>query len=359
VVNRYFDIPFSEVLEDSTHGIQTHTHLVTTAITDENGVTGVGYTYTVGNGGRSIWAFIEDDIKPYLIGQDADCIEKIWKSIYDKHYYIGRGGILSFALASVDIAVWDLRGRKLGIPLWKMAGGGEGCVKAYGGGVDLNLSVDDLCKHVQKYFDAGHRAVKIKVGKPNLQDDIDRVEGVRSYLGRDAVFMADANCKWTAAEAVRAAKAFEPYNLLWLEEPCSPDDLYGHTQISRQSSQAIALGENFRTVYEFERMLAYGHCDFPQPDPACIGGVTPFLKVAHIAEAHHLPVSTHGVQELSVSLLSGIANPGWLEIHSYYIERYTKNPVKVVNGVAAAPNTPGSGVEFVFEMMEPHEIKMI
>ena len=358
VTNRLFDLPLPEALEDSTHGRQTKAYVVTTEITDENGITGLGYTYTgEWGGGRAIWAFLEDNIKPFILGEDADCIEKIWKEAYDRLYYVGRGGALSFALASMDIALWDLRGKKLAMPLWKLIGGANGSTKAYIGGVDLHLSPEELVGHVKKFIDAGHRTVKIKVGKPLLQDDLQRVAAVREAIGNKMVFMADANCKWTASQAVRAAIEFQPYNLLWLEEPCNPDDLSGHKQVAEQTSQAIAVGENFRTIYEFQRMLHYGHVDYPTPDVSNIGGITPFLKVAHFAEAYHLPVSTHGVQELSVSLLSGIANPGYLEIHSYFIENWTKNRIKIVEGVATAPDTPGSGVDFCFDLMEKHEIK--
>jgi L-alanine-DL-glutamate epimerase-like enolase superfamily enzyme len=332
--------------------------LVITEITDENGVTGTGYTYTGGYGGRTILTLLEEEVKRDILGEDADCIEKIWKKVSSHLYYIGRGGVLSLALAAMDIALWDLRGKKLGIPLWKLAGGASGCTKAYMGGVDLNLPIPDLVRHIREHIDSGHRAIKIKVGKEFLQDDVERVAAVREVLGKKMTLMVDANCKWTAAEAIRAALEFEPYNLLWLEEPCDPDNLRGHKQIAEQTSQAIAMGENFRTIYEFERMLHYGHCDFPQPDISSLGGITPFLKAAHIAEAYHLPVCTHGVQELSVSLLSGIAYPGYLEIHSYFIENWTKNKIKVVDGLVKAPDIPGSGVEFRFDLLEQYEIKL-
>ena len=358
VTNRLFNLPLPEQVEDSTHGRQTRVFVATTEITDENGVTGVGYTFTGGWGaGRAIWALLEDNIKPFVIGVDADCIEKIWKEAYERMYYDSRGGLLSFALASLDIALWDLRGKKLGMPLWKLVGGANGWIKAYRGGVDLHLSPDELAKFVKGHLESGHNAVKIKIGKPLLSDDIERVAAVRQAIGENTVFMADANCKWTAAEAVKAAIAFEPYNLFWLEEPCSPDNLVAHKQIAQQTSQAIAAGENIRTIFEFERMLHYGHIDYPTIDVANIGGITPFLKIAHIAEAFHLPVSTHGAQELSVSLLSGIANPGYLEIHSFFIDNWTKNKIKVKEGIAVAPDIPGSGVDFCFGLMEKYEVK--
>jgi len=357
VENKYYLLPLKEPLGDSMHGIQTHVVLVTTEITVASGEKGLGYTYTGGPGGMAIWQMLESDFKPALLGRDADCIEAIWRDMYIKLHYVGRGGLIAFALACMDVALWDLKCLRAGLPLWKMIGGGSGQTKAYAGGVDLNFTVEHLLKSVQGYLDNGHKAVKIKVGKDNLWEDVERVAAVREYLGPDIVLMADANYKWTTSEAVAASNALAKFNLLWLEEPVDPDNIRGHRVLAEQGSTAIATGENFRNIYEFEHMFTYGHIDFPQPDVSNIGGITPFLKVAAMAAALQLNVSSHGMHELHVSVLSGLPNPAYLEIHSYPLDQYTTRPMVVTNGIAIPPDATGTGVVFRPELIDPHRVK--
>ena len=144
---------------------------------------------------------------------------------------------------------------------------------------------------------------------------------------------------------------------MWLEEPCNPDNLAGYRQVAQQGCMAIAAGENFHTVYEFAHMFDFGHCDYPQPDASNIGGITGWLKVAALAFAKEVPVSTHGMQELHVSLLSGVSNSGYLEIHSFPIEDYTTHPLEIKDGYAYPPDEPGTGVVFRFDLLAPYRIK--
>lgn len=354
IITEYYRIPLPEHMGDAKHGIHTHFELPIVKVILENGSEGVGYTYTGGVGGRAICNMIEHDLKSILIGKDASCVEKLWEEMNWKVHYVGRGGIASFAISAIDIALWDLRGKKAGEPLWKLLGGVSNSTKAYAGAIDLNFPMEKLLKNIQGYIDNGFLAVKIKLGKERLEEDIERVAAVRQLIGPDVVFMVDANMKWSIETAIKAAKQLRQFDILWLEEPTIPDDYNGYYRISKEGGLAIAAGENLHTIYEFQNMISRGNIDFPQPDASNIGGITGWLKVAQLAYAHNLPVCTHGMQELHVSLMSAMPNASYLEVHSFPIDRYTTRPLVIENGRAIAPNVPGTGVEFRWDLLREY-----
>jgi L-alanine-DL-glutamate epimerase-like enolase superfamily enzyme len=355
IITEYYRIPLPEEMGDAKHGIHTHFELPVVKIVLEDGSEGVGYTYTGGLGGRSICAMIEYDLKPFLLGKDASCVEKLWEDMNWKVHYVGRGGISSFAISAIDIALWDLRAKKANEPLWKLLGGASNSTKCYAGAIDLNFPKDKLLSNIQRYLDQGFHAVKIKLGQETLQEDIERVAAVRDLIGPDVVFMVDANMKWTLETAIKAAKVLQQYDVLWLEEPTIPDDYDGYKRISAEGGLAIAAGENLHTIYEFQNMITRGNIDFPQPDASNIGGITGWLKVANLAFAHNLPVCTHGMQELHVSLMSAMPHASYLEVHSFPIDLYTTRPLVIQNGRAVAPNTPGTGVEFRWDILKEYK----
>lgn len=355
VVTEYYRIPLPELMGDAKHGIHTHFELPIVKIILECGAEGVGYTYTGGFGGRAICNMIEHDLKPFLLGQDASCVEKLWEEMQWKIHYVGRGGIASFAISAIDIALWDLRAKKADEPLWKLLGGTSNSTKAYAGAIDLNFSMEKLLKNIEGYLNAGFHAVKIKLGQEYLKEDIERVAAVRNLIGPDIVFMVDANMKWSIETAIKAAKQLKPFDILWLEEPTIPDDYDGYHRISKEGGLAIAAGENLHTVYEFQNMISRGNIDFPQPDASNIGGITGWLKVAQLAYANNLPVCTHGMQELHVSLMSAMPHASYLEVHSFPIDKYTTRPLVIKNGRAIAPDTPGIGVEFRWDLLRQYK----
>ncbi|MFD2611455.1 mandelate racemase/muconate lactonizing enzyme family protein [Paenibacillus gansuensis] len=351
VITEYYRIPLPELMGDAKHGIHTHFELPVVKIILENGCEGVGYTYTGGVGGRAVCNMIEHDLKPFLIGKDASRVEHLWEEMNWKIHYVGRGGIASFAISAIDIALWDLRAKKAGEPLWKLLGGANSSTKAYAGAIDLNFPMEKLLTNIKGYIENGFSAVKIKLGQERLEEDIERVAAVRELIGPDVVFMVDANMKWSIETAVKAAKQLRQFDILWLEEPTIPEDYHGYSRISKEGGLAIAAGENLHTIYEFQNMISRGNIDFPQPDASNIGGITGWLKVAQLAYAHNLPVCTHGMQELHVSLMSAMPHASYLEVHSFPIDRYTARPLVIENGRAVAPDEPGSGVQFRWDLL--------
>jgi len=195
----------------------------------------------------------------------------------------------------------------------------------------------------------------MKVGREKLSEDISRVKAIRELIGPDIALMVDVNMQWSVDVAIRAARALQDYNIYWLEEPTIPDDVKGHARIAREGGLPIATGENLHSIYEFQSMIEYGCISFPEPDVSNIGGVTGWMRVARLAQANNLPVTSHGVHDLHVHLLSAVPNASYLEVHGFGLERFIENPLQIEDGNALAPDRPGHGVVFKWETLDEHK----
>ncbi len=348
----FYHVPLPVVLTDSTHGEMKYFELITVRITDSDGADGMGYTYTVGAGGSAIHDMIVRDLTPQLIGHAAGNIEALWQKMWWTLHYGGRGGQAASAISAVDIALWDLKAKRAGQPLYEALGGYDRNVPCYAGGIDLWLTLEELLAQTEGNLARGFRAIKMKVGRPKLSEDVARVQAMREHLGADFPLMADANMRWSADQAIQAARALQSCNLVWLEEPTIPDDIQGHARIVREGGVPIATGENFHTLHEFAHFMRAEALTYPEPDVTNCGGVTVFMKVAHLAESFNLPLTSHGAHDVTVHLLASAPNRSYLEAHGFGLDRYLAHPLQIVDGNAIAPDRPGHGVMFDWDGLE-------
>jgi len=311
---------------------------------DSDGASGTGYTYTIGTGGASVVALLKDTLLPALIGQDADRIDAIWSRLLFRTHATAVGAITSLALAAVDTALWDLRCRRSSLPLWKAAGGYRESTPLYtteGGW--LHLDTHQLVDDAVKMKEAGFGGAKLKIGREHVSEDSQRLAAVRDAVGPAFEIMTDANQSFTLSEAMRRASMLEEHGIAWLEEPLPADDVGSHVTLANSTSVPIAVGESMYSLSQFKDYLVRGAASIVQVDVARIGGITPWLKVAHLAEAHNVAVCPHFLMELHLPLVCATPNAKWLE-YIPQIDELTTTPMRIEEGRAYPSNDPGLGI---------------
>jgi L-alanine-DL-glutamate epimerase-like enolase superfamily enzyme len=322
----------------------------------DDGAQGVGYAYTIGTGGSSVVALLRDHLAPRLIGRDASQIEALWKDLFFHTHATAVGAITSLALAAVDTALWDLKCRRAGEPLWKVAGGAQARVPVYtteGGW--LHHSPQQLVDETVNAREQGFRGAKIKVGKPTIAEDMARLSAVRASVGDAFEIMVDANQAFTVAEARRRAHAYADLLLAWLEEPLPAEDLDGHVELARVATMPIAVGESLYHAAHFREYLERGACSIVQVDCARIGGITPWLKVAHLAETFNVAVCPHFLMELHVSLTAAVPNGAWVE-YIPQLDSITTSRMTMRDGYAVPPEAPGLGIDWDFAAIDKRAV---
>jgi L-alanine-DL-glutamate epimerase-like enolase superfamily enzyme len=321
-------------------------------ITDSDGATGAGYSYTIGTGGASVMKLIERTFAPALLGRDAAEVERIWRDLMFMTHATTVGAITAIAQAAVDTALWDLRCRKAGLPLHIMAGGAQASVPLYtteGGW--LHLEPQALVDDALRAKEAGFGGVKIKIGRPHVSEDVARLSAVRDAIGPAMEIMTDANQAFTVDEAIRRARQYEPLDIAWFEEPLPADDLGGHVRLARSTAVPIAVGESIYSPLHFREYLAAGACSIVQVDVGRIGGITPWLKVAHLAETFNVPVCPHFLMELHVALCCAVPNARWVE-YIPQLDRITTEGMRIENGRAVPSGEPGIGIAWDWPAIE-------
>ncbi|MFG6448631.1 mandelate racemase/muconate lactonizing enzyme family protein [Roseateles sp. BYS180W] len=311
-----------------------------------DGSEGVGYSYTIGTGGSSVAALLVDHLLPRLMGQDPERLEAIWRDLLFSTHATAVGAITSLALAAIDTALWDRRARVQGLPLWKLAGGAQNSVPVYtteGGWLQLPASA--LVEQTLAAREAGFAGAKIKVGKPHLSEDVARIGAVRQAVGSGFELMVDANQAFSRSEALRRARALGEMQLAWLEEPLPADDLAGHQELCAHAPMPIAVGESLYSPGQFADVLQARAAHIVQVDVARVGGITPWLAVAHMAQCMNVSVCPHFLMELHVSLSCAVPNASWVE-YIPQLDRIAKSRLRIENGRAHAPDTPGLGIEW-------------
>lgn len=311
----------------------------------DDGAVGTGYSYTIGTGGHAIVDLISRHLAPQLIGRDPDMIEEIWKHLFFHTHATAVGAITALALAAIDTALWDMRCRRSNRPLYKEAGGAQRSVPLYtteGGW--LHIETAELVEDALRAKAAGFGGSKIKIGRPPKQD-VQRLAAVREAVGDDFEIMVDGNQGASVDEAIRRARLYEPFDLAWYEEPLPAEDLGGHIRLSAATTLPIAVGESIYHPSHFREYLQREACSVIQVDVARIGGITPWLKVAHLAETFNVAVSPHFLMELHVSLCAAIPNGRWVE-YIPQLDGLTHTGMTIENGRAVPPEAVGLGIDW-------------
>ena len=342
---RQVDLPPKVVRTDAIQSFVTQeTILLTLRCSD--GIEATGYAYTIGTGGSSVVALLRDHLAPRLLGRNPLHIEAIWKDLFFHTHATAVGAITSLALACVDTALWDWRARSQQLPLWQLLGGAQPRVPVYtteGGW--LHLGAAELVDQTLAAQAQGFRGAKIKVGRSHVSEDVARLRAVREAVGPGFEIMTDANQGFNRPEVVRRAAAFASFDLAWLEEPLPAEDVAGHRQLREHTAIPVAVGESMYHLSQFREYLEQGACSIVQPDVARIGGITPWVKVAHLAEGFDVPVCPHFLMELHVSLCAGVPNAAWVE-YIPQLDDITTSRIRVEGGYAYPPDTPGLGIEW-------------
>lgn len=320
-------------------------------ITDSDGVTGTGYSYTIGTGGHSVIELLKRTLVPAIVGREALEIEKIWRDLLFLTHATTTGAITSIALAAIDTALWDLKARRLGLPLHILAGGAQDAIPLYtteGGW--LHLEEAALIEDALRAKADGFGGCKLKVGRP-IHEDVRRISAVREAVGPGFEIFTDANQRFNVDEAIRRARAYEPIDIGWFEEPVTAEDISGHARLVDHTSIPIAVGESLYSAMHFREYLERHACSIIQVDVGRIGGITPWLKVAHMAEAFNIAVCPHFLMELHVGLCAAIPNGRWVE-YIPQLDELTTERMTIRDGKAIPSSKPGLGIAWDLDAIE-------
>lgn len=349
------DVPVERERRDAIQSFVKQETIIVEVDTDDGG-RGRGYSYTIGTGGKAVLSLLRDEMLPQLPGQDPRRVEAVWQKLFWSTHATVVGPITSLALAAVDTALWDLRCRDAGLPLWVLAGGHDPNVAAYDTeGGWLHLPTGELVAGALDAQRRGFRGVKLKIGKPTGEEDRERVGAVREAVGPGFPIMVDANQAFTVAEARRRAHLLEPLDVAWLEEPLPADDVSGHSRLAAGTSIPVAVGESLYSVGHFRDFLAAGAVGVVQVDVARVGGVTPWLKVAHLAEAFNVQVAPHFLMELHVSLAAAVPNALAVE-HIPQLRALTDIDLVLDNGTLRASDQAGLGIAWDEDALDRHRV---
>ena len=335
--------------------VSQETPIVT--VTDSDGATGTGYSYTIGTGGPAVMSLLARTLAPRLIGREAEEIEGLWRDLLFATHATSVGAITSLALAAIDTALWDLRCRRAGVALWRMAGGARPSVPVYSTeGGWLHIDTQALVEDAQAVAAQGFTGAKVKIGKPSAAEDGARLGAVRAAVPAGFRLMVDANQAFTLSEAMLRAGVLEEHRVDWFEEPMPADQISVHARLAAQARVPVAVGESIYSPGQFADYIQQGAAQVIQVDAARVGGITPWLKVAHMAEAAGLPVCPHFLMELHVSLVCA-APSGWMLEYIPQLDAITTSRLDLREGRAHPPETPGLGIDWDFDAIAARAVE--
>jgi L-alanine-DL-glutamate epimerase-like enolase superfamily enzyme len=330
-------------------------------ISTDEGISGTGYTITVGAGGSVIKEVLDSLFVSELKGKDPFNVKEIWYQLYyGKSHWIGRAGATTMAQSAVDMALWDIIARSSERPLWQVLGGCRSMdIPIYNTNAGwLNRTQDELKDEMLALLAEGYTALKMKVGKPDPREDVRRVKAVREAIGDDTLLMIDANQSWDLMTASTWGRKLEEFDLTWLEEPLHPDDIKAHRLLKQATSIPIALGEHIYTTQAFRDYIDSAAVDIIQVDVCRVGGITPWMEVAAMANVQNIRVCPHAgdLMQVHQHLVKAIPNSWYLEVIPSLVDGLFEYPVQLKQGVCISPLEPGASTEFARKAFRKYRI---
>ena len=312
-------------------------------ITTEQGHTGLGFSYSKRAGGPAQYAHAKE-VAEGIIGEDPNDIGKLYTKLLWAGASVGRSGVATQALAAIDIALYDLKAKRAGLPLAKLLGSYRDSVQTYNtSGGFLNATLDEVKARATQSVEEGIGGIKIKVGLPDTKEDLRRVSGIREHIGWDVPLMVDANQQWDRATALRMGRQLEEFNLIWIEEPLDAYDFEGHAHLAQVLDTPIATGEMLASVAEHKGLIAANGCDIIQPDAPRVGGITQFLRLAALADERGLGLAPHFAMEIHLHLAAAYPREPWVE-HFDWLDPLFNERLETKDGRMIVPDRPGLGV---------------
>ena len=312
-------------------------------IESERGHQGIGFSYSKRAGGPGLYAHARE-IAPALIGEDPNDIARLWDKLAWAGASVGRSGLATQAIAAFDVALWDMKAKRAGLPLAKLLGARRDSVRCYNtSGGFLSTPTDQLVANCEASIEAGIGGLKIKVGQLDPMADLARLEAVRKAVGGRVPLMVDANQQWDRPTAERVGRALEAFNLVWIEEPLDAYDVEGHARLAAQLTTPIASGEMLTSVAEHMALIAGNAVDFIQPDAPRVGGITQFLKIATMAEQKYLNMAPHFAMEIHLHLAAAYAHDTWVE-HFDWLDPLFNEQLEIRDGRMLVSDRPGLGI---------------
>jgi L-alanine-DL-glutamate epimerase-like enolase superfamily enzyme len=350
-------IPFEKKIFSSTIVLKGYDFIIITLQTDE-GIEGLGYIVTPGYGTSSIYSIVKDVLCPMLIGKDPFYVEYIWEYMLENTKFFGQKGGIAFGIAGIDMCIWDIIGKVCEQPLFKILGAYSDSIPVYASGGWLSYSIEELTKEMAGYIKEGYDAIKMKIGFQDPEEDYRRISAVRKVVGEKVRIMVDANQRWSASEAIQIGKRLQDLGVVWFEEPVSTDDIESYIEVTKKLDLSVAAGESVYTLRDFRNIIT-NHCvDVIQINYFRAGGITEWRKIAALAKAWHLPISSQSNMEIQVHLMASIPNISIMENHMVlrkYTERIFEQLPKVKNNSIKPPDVPGIGLDLFPEIKKRHE----
>ncbi len=350
------EIPLDKPIRTAIHDIRSVGCVLVYLDTDE-GISGEAYNFSMNAVRLDTLQSMIESFAPLIIGSDPRDVEGIWDAMWRDINFFGHKGVSLFAISSLDTACWDIVGKAASQPLYKLFGACRDSVDVYAsGGLWLSLSIEELVDEARAFLTDGFRAMKIRVGKKRIDEDVQRVAAVRETIGPEVALMADANQGFSVSHAIRLGRRLEEFALDWFEQPVPAWDLEGHAAVAAALDTPIASGETEYTRYGMRDMLKAKAADILMPDLQRIGGLTELRRAANLASSFDVPISTHIFTEQSLCIAGSVTNCIYLE-HMPWFESLYREQMKLVDGRMAIPQGDGLGFTFDPEAVDRYRIK--